>query len=329
MSLSTNHEPAYRLTLSPKNVMTYLQNVLLCFIDAGYAWKNGYGATLSAAIAYYTMLSLAPLLLIAVAIVGLIIGRGEAVQTVIRQVELFLGEDVAFLMQGLIEATTQPSSITIVTAVSLVVTLFAASSVFNQMQIAFNIIWEVNEKEAGIRLTIVRRLVSFVLVIGIGLGMVALIILNVVLSVVEVIFQQFFNLGVFVRIEDDILVLVGMFVLLSVMYKLIPSVNIAWRDLWSGALVAAVLFTVSRYLITLYLRQSVIVPTYGAASSLVVLLVWVYFATMMILYGAAFTRAYAYRLGSYSGEPSPILEWSEQLGAGVARVRRWREKDKE
>lgn len=309
--------------------MNYLKNVLLCFIDAGYAWNHGRAATLSAAIAYYTMLSLAPLLLIAVAIVGLIIGRGEAVQTVIRQVDLFFGEDVALLMQSLIETTTQPSSITIVTAVSLVVTLFAASGVFNQMQIAFNVIWEVNEKEAGIRLTIVRRLVSFVLVLVIGLGMVALIILNVVVSVVEVIFQQFFDLGLFTRIEDDILVLVGMFVLLSVMYKLIPSVPIAWRDLWSGALVAAVGFTVSRYLITLYLRQSVIVPTYGAASSLVVLLVWVYFASMIILYGAAFTRAYAYRLGSFSGQPSPLVEWSEQLISGVAWMRRWREKRKE
>lgn len=300
--------------------MTYLQNIFLCFIDAGFAWNHGRAATLSAAIAYYTMLSLAPVLLIAVAIVGFIIGTGDAVQTVITQVELFFGPDVADLMASLVDTTTQPSSITLVTAVSILVTLFAASGVFNQMQIAFNIIWEVDEKEAGIRLTIVRRLVAFLLVLIIGLGMVMLILLNVVLSVLELILRQFFNLAIFERLEDDFLVFIGMFLLLSLMYKLIPSVSIAWRDLWPGALIAALGFTISRYAISLYLRTSVLVPTFGAASSLVVLLIWVYFASMIILYGAAFTRAYAYRLGSFSEHPSPIEEWSELVKAGVAWV---------
>lgn len=309
--------------------MTYLQNILLCFIDAGFAWSHGRAATLSAAIAYYTILSLAPLLLIAVAIVGFIIGTSEAVQTVATQIELFFGSDVADFMVSLIETTTQPSSITFVTTVSILVTLFAASGVFNQMQIAFNIIWEVDEKEEGIRLTIVRRLVAFLLVFIIGLGMVALIVLNLVISVLEVVLKQFFDLTFLGRLEEDFLVFIGMFFLLSLMYKLIPSVSVAWRDLWSGALIAALGFTISRYVITLYLRQSVLVPTYGAASSLVVLLVWVYFASMIILYGAAFTRAYAYRLGSFSEHPSPIEEWSELVKAGVAWVQRKRDESNE
>jgi membrane protein len=306
-------------------MLRYLQTFLFCLIDAGFAWSHGRASTLSAAIAYFTILSLAPLLLIAVAIVGLLIGQSEAVQTIAMQVELFFGPEVAELMVSLIDTTTQPSSITVVTAVSLIVTLYAASGVFNQMQIAFNIIWGIKQEDETIRLTIVRRLVAFLLVLIIGLGMVALIIVNVIISVIEVIVQQFFDFGILNNLEDDLLVFIGMFVLLSLMYKLIPSVPTSWRDIWAGAAIAGLGFTISRYFITLYLRQSVLVPTYGAASSLVVLLIWVYFATMIILYGAAFTRAFAYRLGSLSGEPSPIVVWTEQMLGGIAWVQvTWR-----
>lgn len=304
-------------------MVDYLKKLLLCFIDAGFAWSQRRATTLSAAISYYTMLSLAPILLVAVAIVGFIVGTSDAIVSVVRQIELFFGAEVADFVRGLIQTTSQPTSVTLVTIISVVVTLFAASGVFNQMQVAFNIIWDVSDDEEGIRLTIVRRLVAFLLVLIIGLGMVALIVLNVVLSVIEVVINQFFDLGIFSSIEDDLVVFVAMFVLLSLMYKLIPSVNIAWRDIWSGALVAAFLFTISRYFITLYLRSSTLIPTYGAASSLVVLLIWVYFAALIILYGSAFSRAYAYRLGSLSAQESLITTWSEQLVAGLDRVRHW------
>lgn len=306
-----------------KTLFTFLKHLLFCFIDAGFAWSQRRATTLSAAISYYTMLSLAPLLLIATAIVSFLIGTTEAVNIIVNQIELFFNPDVANLVQSLIQTTSRPTSITLVTIVSVAVTLFAASGVFNQMQVAFNVIWDVDDHEEGIRLTIVRRLVAFLLVLVVGIGMVALIILNVVISVLEVIIARFVDLGIISSFEDDVVVFIAMFVLLSLMYKLIPSVSIAWRDIWSGALVAAVLFTFSRYFITLYLRSSTLVPTYGAASSLVVLLIWVYFAALIILYGSAFSRAYAYRLGSRSEQESLITTWSEQLVGGLQRVRQW------
>ncbi|MCA9980180.1 MAG: YihY/virulence factor BrkB family protein, partial [Anaerolineales bacterium] len=138
-------------------MVNYLQKLLLCFIDAGFAWSQRRATTLSAAISYYTMLSLAPILLVAVAIVGFIVGTSDAIVSVVRQIELFFGPEVADFVRSLIQTTSQPTSVTLVTIISVVVTLFAASGVFNQMQVAFNIIWDVSDEEEGIRLTIVRR----------------------------------------------------------------------------------------------------------------------------------------------------------------------------
>jgi membrane protein len=252
---------------------------------------------LAAALAYYTALSVAPLLIITLAVAGMALGEEAARGEIAQQIEGLVGEQGAKSLQGILASAHQEGSGWAL-AVGLVLLFLGASGVFVELQESLNTIWEVAPKPGmGLFATIRQRLLSFSMVLGIGFVLLVSLFVNAALSAAV----NFVGLGgaaVVGHLVNLILSLWIITVLFALIFKYLPDVHIQWRDVWVGAGLTAVLFTIGKTLIGLYLGHSSVGSAYGAAGSLVVFLVWVYYSTQILFLGAEFTKAYANRLGS-------------------------------
>lgn len=260
------------------------------------AWADDFAPSMGAAISYYTVFSLAPLLIIVIAIAGAMFGR-EAVQgQIVAQLSGLIGEDGATAVQGLIKSASDPGKGLIASIISFVVLAVGATTVFAELQSALDRIWHVPEKDkpSGIWGVLRARFLSFGLVLGLAfLLMVSLVVSAGVAAFGnwtsglapgwEIVLQGV-NIGVSLAITT---------LLFAMIYKLMPSVKIAWRDVWVGAAVTAVMFEAGKLLIGLYIGKSGVTESFAAAGSLVVLLAWVYYAAQIFLLGAEFTKVYA------------------------------------
>jgi membrane protein len=263
-------------------------------------WSEDRAARLAASLAYYTIFSLAPLLIIAIAIAGLAFGREATQGQIVNQIGGLVGSEGAKGIQALIENASKPSSGVIATTFGIIVLLIASSGFFGQLQDGLNTIWEVKPRPGrGILGIIKDRFLSFTMVLGIGF----LLLVSLVLSAGLVALGEFLGrfmpgtviVGYVLNIVLSLLVITLLF---AMIFKVLPDVKISWRDVWIGAAVTALLFTVGKSLLGLYLVKANIASAYGAAGSLVVILVWVYYSAMILFFGAEFTQVYANRYGS-------------------------------
>lgn len=263
-------------------------------------WSEDNASRLAAALAYYTVFSIAPLLIIVIVVVGAVFGQSAVEGQIVTQIEGTVGENAAQLIETMLKNISERGSGLWATVIAIVTVLVGATGVFNQLQDALNTIWEVAPKPGrGLKGMIQDRLISFLMILGIGLLLIATFILSASLAAIEGflgdLVPDFFNLLQF----GNAAISFGLTVLLfGMIYKVLPDVEISWRDVWVGATATAVLFTVGRYLIGLYLTRSSVSSAYGAAGSLVIILVWVYYSTQVILLGAEFTQVYARKRGS-------------------------------
>jgi membrane protein len=265
-------------------------------------WNEDNVPVLAAALAYYTIFSLAPLLIIAIAIAGAVFGEEAARGEIVRQIQGLVGRDGAEAIQAMIQNAHQPGSGGgIATVVGVVILLFGASGVFGQLQTALNTIWEVKPKPGkGIASFLQSRFLSFAMVLVIGF----LLLVSLVLSAVLVAISSFFGglvpaLAVLGQVINFAISFSVITVLFAGIYKFLPDVEVPWSNLWVGAGVTALLFNIGKFLIGLYLGNSSVGSTYGAAGSLVVLLVWVFYSAQILLIGAEFTQVYS----KYRGTP--------------------------
>lgn len=243
--------------------------------------------TLAGALAFYAALSMAPLLLILLAVTSLL---GPDIQKqVIQQVQNVSGEQAGSVIGQIVQRGGQQRSAGLISAIiGFVVLLFSASGAFVQMQHSLNRIWSVEAKSGGVWAWLRKRVLSLGLILGIGL------ILLLSLGVSAAINMAFAGTsGYLWQIVNAVGMLIIYTLLFALIYKLLPDVQIAWKDVWWGAMVTAVLFEIGRYLIGLYLGRSGVGSPYGAAGSLVVLLVWIYYASIIFFFGAELTQAYA------------------------------------
>ena len=260
------------------------------------AWQDDYGPSMGAAIAYYTVFSLAPLLLLVIAVAGLIFGR-EAVQgEIVNQVIGLVGKEGAVAIEGLLKSASEPAKSAIATGVSIVLLIFGATTVFAEIQNALDRIWHVPaaKKPSGIIELLRTRLLSFGLVLGLGFLLLVSLVISAAVAAVGSWWGNYFvgwetvlqlvNLGVSLTLST---------VLFGMIYKLMPRARIDWRDVWVGAAVTAVLFELGKVCIGLYLGKSGVASGFGAAGSLAVLLIWVYYSAQIFLLGAEFTRLYS------------------------------------
>jgi len=271
------------------------------FIKAGKSWVADYAPSMGAAIAYYTVFSLAPLLVIVIAMAGALFGR-EAVQgLIVSQIAGLVGQQGAELVQSVVASASDTDKGLVAGLISLVVLIIGATTVFAELQSALDRIWHIpqSKKPSGIVALLRTRLLSF----GLILGLVFLLMVSLAVSAGISAFGTWAG-GVMPGWEITLQVL-NMVVSLSIttilfamIFKLMPSTHIAWRDVWVGALVTALLFEVGKLLIGLYLGKSSVTESFAAAGSVVVLLAWVYYAAQIFLLGAEFTKVYADEHGS-------------------------------
>ncbi len=258
-------------------------------------WASDNAARLSAAVAFYTMISLAPLLVIAVYVAGVFFGQGQARQTMLDQVTQSIGPQAAELMgQMMDQAQTSGHGVVAIT-LSIITLVVGATAVFGALQGALDRIWEVKPQGRNAIWGFIRkRLLSLLMVGLIGLLLLATVVLSAVISSLAGYAEGTLpGSAVLWQVLNIVVSVVVLTVLFAAIFKLLPDVKIQWKDVWIGAALTAVLFEVGKFLIGLYLGRSAATSAYGAAGALALILLWVYYSGLIFFLGAEITQAYA------------------------------------
>jgi membrane protein len=263
-------------------------------------WRKDNAQTLGAALAFYTTFSMAPLLIIVIAIFGVILGK-EAVQVeILKRAQELIGAQGAAAVKMMIGAAYRPGTGLPATIIGILVILVGSTSALVMLTHSLNIIWGARpNSKAPIWNLIKERLLSFAMILVIGLLLVLSLLLSIVLSFLTGFFQNLLPVPpFFIEVCDFVLSFLLITLLFAVVYKVLPDVKIAWTDVWVGSAITALLFTLGKFLFGMYLARSSIRSAYGAASSLAIILMWVYYSAQVFLIGAELTQVYANRYGS-------------------------------
>ncbi len=294
MRKSTKVLPEVSKHFAPAEIVSMIK-------EAAMGWNDDGAASMGAAIAYYTIFSIAPLLIIVMAIAGFFFGA-EAVQgQVYGQAQSLLGHDGATALQGLVKGASQPTSGVLATVIGLVLTLLGASGVFAELQGAMDKIWQTpaEPKQSGFWFLIRRRILTF----GVLLAVAFLLIVSLAFSALVSSLQNLWSApaGAWALVFEIINFGVSFLLisaLFALIFKLLPRATIAWGDVIIGALVTAFLFNIGKFLIGLYIGKSAVTSSFGAAGSLIAMVIWVYYSAQIFLLGTEFTWVYAKRFGS-------------------------------
>jgi len=285
--------------------------ILRTLRSAGRAWWDDDCARMGASLSYYTLFAIAPILLVAIAIAGLVFGAEAVRGEIVGQLDHLIGRDGALTVQGLLEGASHRRAGRVATLIGAVTFLIASTGAFLELQVAFNTIWRVKPNpERHFSAFVMNRIRSFGLVVAIGFLLLVSLSVTAALAAVN---AWLFNLSpvnallwTIVNTLVSIVVTTGLFALL---FRFLPDVRLLWRDVMTGAVVTAVLFTMGQQVIGLYLGQSTIASMYGAAGSMMILLLWVYYSCQILLFGAQFTRVWAARQGrKVSPEPFAVKD---------------------
>jgi membrane protein len=265
------------------------------------AWVDDYAPSMGAALSYYTVFSLAPLLLLVISIAGLVFGEEAARGEIFGQVAGLMGADAAKAIEGLLASVNKPAEGAFATALSIVLLLVGATTVFGELQDALDRIWRApaRERSAGWWKLLRARLLSFGMILGIAFLLMVSLVLSAAISALgkwwDGLFGGWETVAQIVNFAIGFLMTAGVF---AMIYKIMPRVQVRWHDVWLGAVVTALLFSIGKFLIGLYIGKSGVASGFGAAGSLVVVFVWVYYSAQIFLMGAEFTWVYARTFGS-------------------------------
>jgi membrane protein len=263
-------------------------------------WWNDDVPRLGASLSYYTLFALAPILIVAIAIAGLAYGADAVRVEIVAQVQSLVGKEGGAAVKAMLEGASKPSNSIPATIAGVITFFLGATGAFLELQTALNAVWRVKPKQAQsfLRNLVQQRVISFALVVGVGFLLLTSLLVSAGLAAAYTYMGQRFP-GVAI-VWEAANVIVSLFVitlLFAMIYKVLPDVKLGWRDVWVGALVTAGLFTLGKFLIGLYLGTSTFASSYGAAGSVIVLLLWVYYSSQVILLGAEFTKAYVEQFG--------------------------------
>ena len=269
-------------------------------------WVRDYAQSMGAALAFYTMFSIAPLLLIVISVAGIVIGEDAARGEIYHQLEGMLGVNGADAVQGLLDEVSRSPRHTLATVLGSVLLFIGATSVFAELQDALDRIWRVPQRETGSGLwSLLRaRLLSFGLILGFGFLLIVSLAASAALAAVGYWWDP--DSAGWLTVANAIEVTLSIAfvtVIFAMIYKVMPRAGVAWRDVWIGAAFTSLLLLTGKFLIGLYLGRSGITTLFGAAASLVVVLLWVYYSAQIFLFGAEFTWAYSHAFGSRRGLP--------------------------
>jgi len=268
------------------------------------SWVDDYAPSMGAALSYYTVFSLAPLLLIVVSVAGLVFGEEAVRGELFAQLQGLMGADAAKAVQSLLASVNKPTQGIFATVVGIALLVFGATTVFGELQDALDRIWRApaRSKSGGLWALVRARLLSFGMILGLAFLLMVSLVMGAAISALGKWWGPAF--GGWEVLAQIVNLLVGFgltTVVFAMIYKMMPRVHIQWHDVWLGALVTSLLFTVGKFLIGLYIGKSGVASGFGAAGSLVIVFIWVYYSAQIFLVGAEFTWVYAKTLGSLRG----------------------------
>lgn len=269
-------------------------------------WRNDNASRLAAALSYYTAVAIAPLLVLLVTGIGLLFGKDSAQVQLVSQLRGIVGPQGAEVAKAVLDGADRPDLAGIAGILSLLTLLWGASNVFVQLQDSLNTIWGVEPKErsSGIKSFIRERFLSFGMILVIGFLLLVSLILGAVISALGGVFNGLLpGMELLWQLVNFVVSFGVTTLLFALIYKVLPDAEFSWHDVWMGAAVTALLFTVGKSLLGLYLGNQSTASAYGAAGSLVVLLIWIYYSAQIFFFGAEFTQVYARRAGK-GVEPS-------------------------
>jgi membrane protein len=282
--------------------------------EALAGWWNDRAMSMGAAIAFYTVFSLAPMLLAAIAVAGLVFGREAAQGSIVGELGALLGESAAEALEAMIASAGDVGSGVLGTALGVGTFLLLVTGAIVELQDDLNIIWKVERRPSSGFSEFVRvRLLSFVLVLGIGFLLLVSLVIDAGLSALGAYVERAFSEIRILQILNQVVAFCVAAILFAMIFKILPDVELTWRDVAAGALVTAALFTAGKFLIGIYLGRSAIASAYGAAGSIITLLLWIYYSSLILLFGAEFTKVFAESRGSRIGK--------QRSGSGAHQVR--------
>jgi membrane protein len=272
-----------------------MKNVWFLIKDTAASWVDHKDSRQGAALAYYSVFSLGPVMVIAVAIAGLVFGRDAARGEIDLQLTGLLGPATAAAIDAMLVGASKPQQGLVATCLGTAILLFTAVGVIIQLKDAFNTVWEVDTKKvSGLWQFIRAYLISTAAIISLGFLLLVSLIFTAALSVIGKYIDTQFP-ATALQISGSLVSFVAVTFIFAMMFKWLPDVQVDWRDVWLGAAITGALFELGKLLIGIYIGRQAFDSTYGAAASLVVLLIWVYYSAQILLLGAEFTHAYANR----------------------------------
>jgi len=279
------------------------------------AWSTHRAPRSGAALAYYTIFSLAPLLVIVIAVAALVFGQEAAQGKMVTEIQGVVGVESARAIQAMLEKARAPATGLFATVLGLMTLLLGATGVVSEFKDTLNTIWHVQPApDSGLLSTLKARLMSLAFVLGIGFLLLVSLIVSTVLSALSGFFSHLFPSPWLIHVWQmvNLVISLGVItVLFAMLYRFLPDTEVPWRDVWIGAGITALLFATSQFFIGLYLGKSSIGSAYGPAGSLVLLLAWVYYASLVFLFGAEFAAVYAHSYGSHAAQ-----RWPTASGTG-------------
>jgi len=280
--------------------LEFLWKIKNVVAQAALAWVEHDAPTMGAALAFYTVFSVAPILIIAIGVFGVIIGADTVRTDLLLQMQNLFGDAGASAVQALLSISTDMGKSRLATAIGVATLLIGASTVFVELQTSLDRIWGIpkRSRKRGIWRVLRARFLSFGLVLGVGFLLMVSLVVSTVLAAFGAWLASYLGGWQTVLLAIDVaLSVVASMVLFALVYKYLPQERLAWRDVWVGSLVTAILFNVGKFAIGYYLGKSAFASVYGAAGSLLVLLLWTYYSAQIFLFGAEFTKSYSSILG--------------------------------
>jgi membrane protein len=289
--------------------------------QAATAWIDDYTPSMGAALSFYTVFSLAPLLLLVVSIAGLVFGPEAVRGELFGQFRGLMGDDAARAIEGLLASASEPSQGIVGTVTGVVMLLIGATSVFGELQNSMNRIWRVPASSAkgGVWILVKTRLLSFGMILGMAFLLMVSLVTGAVIAALGKWWGAYF--GGWEMLAQTINTLTGFALstlVFAMIYKLMPRADVRWRDVWLGAFVTSALFTVGKFLIAQYIGRSGVASAFGAAGSVALVFVWVYYSAQVFLMGAEFTWTYARTFGSMRDQP-PVAQAGLATAAPLAK----------
>jgi membrane protein len=273
--------------------------VLSVVRDAGRGWREDNALRLGAALSFYAVLALPPLLVVALSIAGLLFGQDIAEESLLRQLSELLGPSGSRMFEEMIQTASKPKQGFLAAGLGLLVLLFGATGVFVELRDALHLIWKVPHRGGVLRGLLRGRLLAFNIVVGTGFILIVSLLVSTALAALGDSLESHLNgLDNVMRGLDFGVSCAVIATLFALIFKVLPDVPLSWGDVWLGAVVTSLLFTAGKFGIGAYLGTTRIASAYGAAGSVILLLLWVYYSSLIFFFGAELTRSYAYRYGS-------------------------------